>query len=392
MKICSIALPARRFDIRPIVAVLCVTVAMLCITSQAGAQTLSGELNLSDPSLQIINASAVETVASGSTSLQQVGHIQSACRSCGVRRCNGSCGPHGFGSLTGSNVCAPCDPIWYGMVEGLYMERSGEERFSLSPNYALQGFQHEFGGRITVGAVPDCVHGWEATYTGEWEWDMSGATSGAAGSIATFLRAGLPLVSGDLSAFNTNVTSSSQTYTADYWNVELNKTLTGWEVAKLLLGFRYIDYDEDLTYNSVSTTETGSFASVVDNRMFGLQVGMDLLYPISRSGYTDFRFRLGGFINFFDTDIRLNNNGTNLISNFSEDEEFAGILEIGSGVRYQLGRYLTVRGGVELWYMAGVATANHQFVSLVTPSTGFNGRANDEVLVTGLTFGAEIRL
>ncbi len=37
--------------------------------------------------------------------------------------------------------------------------------------------------------------------------------------------------------------------------------------------------------------------------------------------------------------------------------KLAGVFEVGSGIRYQLGQMLSVRAGVELWYLDGMATA-----------------------------------
>lgn len=308
----------------------------------------------------------------------------SACGSCGTS-CGGSCGFGGF-----SNPCAPCTPYQYALVEAVYMERDGERAFSASPDFTMNGFDYEWAPRITFGTVPDCVNGCEVSFTGELEWDMAGALSDAGFGIGTLLQPGLPLVGADLSAFN-NAGLQSQTYSADYWSIEANKTLMGWDVAKLLFGARYIDYDERYNYFSQNATETGSLQSNVDNQLFGIHVGMDLLYPVCRHGYTDFRARIGGFVNAADSDVRLRNGGSTVFANFDENEDIAGVFEIGSGVRYQLGEILSLRAGVELWYLSGVATAPDQFRSILTPATGRKIRMDDDVLFTGLSVGAEMR-
>ena len=70
----------------------------------------------------------------------------------------------------------------------------------------------------------------------------------------------------------------------------------------------------------------------------------------------------------------------------------AGVFEVGSGFRYQLGQALSIRGGFELWYIAGLATAPDQVRRVITPQTGRNIRIDDDVFFYGLTLGAEIRI
>ncbi len=190
------------------------------------------------------------------------------------------------------------------------------------------------------------------------------------------------------------MTASAQTFRAEYWSVEASKTLVGWDIAKLLYGLRYIDYDERFSYVSQNATQNGSLRSSVDNRMLGVQLGLDLLYPISKHAYTDFRGRLGGFVNFAESDVRFVNNGAvvSLVSNFDDKNNLAGVIDLGGGLRYQLGQMLSVRAGVELWYMTHVASANDQLSYVVSPTTtGRSLRNKSEVLFTGISLGAELR-
>jgi hypothetical protein len=168
--------------------------------------------------------------------------------------------------------------------------------------------------------------------------------------------------------------------------------LISWDFAKLLYGLRYAEYDEDYAYFSRNNAgQTGLLASSVQNRLIGIQGGLDLLYPISRHAFTDFRSRIGAFVNFADTDFGVINDGSFLIANSDSEEDLSAIIEIGAGVRYQLGQMLAVRAGVELCYLSGIAAANEQFSTLLTPTTGRDVVANDDFLITGISLGAELR-
>ncbi|QDT13095.1 hypothetical protein [Planctomycetes bacterium K23_9] len=331
----------------------------------------------------------------GQSDVQQVA-CTSGCNSCGSSSCGGSCGTYRAGSMGkyvsgGGWGCGSCTPYKFLKIEGLFMERRGDSRFTLADDFRMNGFDFEFGMRITAGAVPDCVHGCEFTFTGPMEWDMSGSRTDSTAGINTLLATRPPLAPGNLSAFY-NATGQRQNYTADYWSMEANKTLIGWDVAKLLIGARYIDYDEAYGYTSRNNTgQTGLIHSTTDNQLFGAQVGMDLLYPVARFLYTDFRARAGAYVNMADADVNIINNGSTIVRNHDDKAELAGVFELGGGLRYNLGESLSVRGGTEMWYLSGLATVPDQFTNVVTPNLGRRIRIDESVFVYGVSFGAEIR-
>ena len=234
--------------------------------------------------------------ASPANSVKQVA-FRKNCNSCGTSNCGGSCGGGSYraGSMGqyisggGFSCGSTCAPYRFASVDVLHLERNGQERFTLSPNFVMDDFDFETTARVTVGYVPDCVHGCEFSFTGPIDWDRFGSATSATGGLGTLLIPGNPVAASDLSAFNTNSNFQSQTHTADYWSVEANKTLIGWDVVKLLVGARYIDYEEEYLYFSQNTAgQSGLLQSSTDNQLFGGQVGLELLYPVGRFAYADF--------------------------------------------------------------------------------------------------------
>jgi len=116
-----------------------------------------------------------------------------------------------------------------------------------------------------------------------------------------------------------------------------------------------------------------------------------LLYPICRNGYTDIRTRAGAFINSANNQFSLVNNGAIVQSNGNDTTELAGVIELGAGVRYQIGEILSVRVGTELWYLSGVASASSQFSRVITENTGRRTQAGNDILMTGISIGAELK-
>ncbi|MGB7328568.1 MAG: hypothetical protein WBD31_27070 [Rubripirellula sp.] len=403
-------------------AAICSVVA-LCAASitTANAQTSSGVSNglftHGNDSFRVVNTAGYRTAAdsgmSAAGTVQQVGHLgqctscgtscggscgggtsmgvalgYSDCGSCGTA-CGGTCGRQSMLSCGPKNMnpCQPCSPYRYGSVEALYMAPNNDN-YTSSPNFGLGDYDYEFGSRITLGVVGDCIHGYEASFTGPFEWDLSRQIS-AAGGINSYLTTGSPAAA--MASF-TDATFQQQTLSAEYYSLEASKTLVGWEMAKLLIGGRYINYDEDYSYTSrTAASGNGQLRSQTQNDLIGLQVGMDLLYPISRHGYSDVRARAGAYYNSYDTSVSVFDAGT-LRANGSDDGgELAGMFELSTGVRYQLGEILSVRAGVELWYLSGVASATEQFSTQISDRTGRGSNADDDILFTGVSVGAELR-
>ncbi len=234
----------------------------------------------------IVDASSVRTADLTSDSLlaQPIAQVSFAgkrgCKSCGTS-CGGACGTGSCGTgdcgvsygggMGMSMPCPPsCIPYGYVMAEALYMDRHGQNSFTGVVGERMGTYDFEWAPRVTVGNVPDCVHGTELGFTGPIEWD----------------RAGL-------------------------------------------------------------------------------------------------------FVNF--ADIQAVSTAAPTFNNSDDDAEFSGLIELGSGVRYELGKALTVRAGGEMWYVGGLATSSEVASQLGGARRGSHVFADDGILVYGLTVGAELR-
>jgi hypothetical protein len=306
-----------------------------------------------------------------------------------ARSCN-SCGGYAGSSAgyLGGASCPQCESYWYGSIDILSMGREGDRRFSVSSNFLMSGFDDEWAPRITIGMVPDCVHGYELSFTGSFQWDRQGVLVDPAGGIGTLLVPVAPVQSSDLSAFQ-NATAKAQFYTSEYWSLEASNTMVGWDVAKLLCGFRYIDYDEKFSVFSQNATEVGFLGTDLDNQMLGFQVGMDLLYPICERTYTDLRARAGAYANFIDLDLRVVNDGALTALLVDDSIELAGQFELGSGIRHQFSQCFSIRAGFEVWYLTGIASAKDQLRNGILGNRSV--QAEDDFWITGWNLGAEFR-
>ena len=128
----------------------------------------------------------------------------------------------------------------------------------------------------------------------------------------------------------------------------------------MICGVRYIDFEEEYNVFSENDTESGSIYSDIDNKLLGLQVGVDLTYPVLRKAYIDFRGRAGVYANFLDLDLAVINDNEWAAGINDKTVEAAGQFELGIGLRYEVTPKLSLKCGAELWYLTGIGTAYDQ--------------------------------
>ncbi len=309
---------------------------------------------------QTVTPSAVPTAAGGGTFISPMGTGSCATGNCapgteiaGVYSRRYDLGGNPRLGM-GGNVCGPtCDPYIYASVDALYLMHNDARGFATATSSAFDDFDYEFGARVTVGALPDCRNGYEFSFTGQFEWETDN---------------GLGIQNVDF-----------QRLEAEYLSFEFNRTLVGWDIVKLLYGFRYARYEETYFYRE---SANNLLVSNPDNDLIGVQVGADMTYPLTCRAWSDLRTRAGVFANFAE------HRGTN---RKFDDEEVAGIFEFGGGVRYYLTNNFFVRGGGELMYIANVASGIDQFGPGMTTIANRNTRINDNVFLYGFSVGAELK-
>ena len=123
--------------------------------------------------------------------------------------------------------------------------------------------------------------------------------------------------------------------------------------------------------------------------MIGGQVDVDLLYPICRRGYTDFRARTGVFANFADLDLDYLANIDTVILADDDSVSVSGLVEVAGGLRFQVTDCISIRAAGELWWLGGVGTATDQFRNTIGRINSV--RTGSNFFVAGGTLGAEFR-
>jgi len=285
-----------------------------------------------------------------------------------------------FGS---TQCCGDCPPGWTIRADGLFFNREGEAGVTLSSGFALGDFDFEEAARISVIRRRDCLDAWELAYLGPYEFTLFNQAAGA-GLNTTLSSAVL-----DLSAFN-NAVFQRQAYRSQFQSMEANRRCFGWDVISTLIGLRYLNIDEDLSFNSIDAQGALGLLSVeTNNHLVGPQAGLELMFPVGRwSSITTLRG--GAFANFLDSNARLFNAGTQQLATSDDEFDFSFMLEVGQYFTVQLTPAIKFRGGYEVGWLWGVALAPEQLPSPLTFNSGATLDSEGDVLYHGATAGLEI--
>lgn len=288
-----------------------------------------------------------------------------------------------------SDLCdGGCDLSYYGSAEALYWRRENDERFSLSQATRLQPFDYEWAGRVTVGRMLDCVNAYEISYVGPFEWERQ--TSRAGANLQSKLNPDTPYTAADISAFN-NATLHQQAYRARLNSLEFNKRCWAWDIFSTMVGMRIVDYREDYIFRSVNPViGTGFYQDETRNIMVGPQFGGDWMTPFGLRTLVGVKGKGAVLANFNRNQVFMSNAGVFKVDSLDNSLDVAGLIELGSYIKYSVTESIRLTGGYDFWYMPGVATVPGQGLNHVSPATGIKSRADEEVFIHGGSFGAEI--
>jgi hypothetical protein len=297
--------------------------------------------------------------------------------------------------------CCRCDPVCRVRANALWMRLS-------RPNDAVLVTDFTPGGVVLLNASEfkfgaECGPEIAIVRQINDDWNLEGrffridgwnATRGVVDDLesdvqyATPFRIGVP--SPHPIILDTTIAGS---YRSELTDVEINGRRRINDFWSLLLGFRYLGLDEGLTIqqgvNFGFATFTHNIRAV--NDLYGLQIGADM------NIWSRGRLSIEGLVKagvYGDhavnrTHIGLTNSAYSADSSASADRAaFAGEMSI-TGV-YRLGKHLSLRGGYQYLWLAGVARASDQ-VAVSDPLAGtaavsFKGSPSYDGAFVGLEF------
>jgi len=289
-----------------------------------------------------------------------------------------------------NNTCCPdiCRRFYLG-YETVYLQREGDQQYSLSQGNFLANNGYDAGHRITLGQMFDCTDGVEFVYMGSFTWERASQYLSPGGALQSVLTAGGGYTAADVDTFN-DAFRHQQGIRVNLQSFEVNRKWFAWDIMSTLIGIRVIQYNEQLSFDSVGQGNGAGFLRTdLQNFLLGGQIGSDIMRPISQRFSIGTRSRLGAFANFNTGELQVFNRGTRLIGSSRRSTDIAGLLQLGLIGRYRILPNLVATTGYEAMYLAGLATVSNQQYAPLNPGSGGSYDAGDGVLFHGGTFGLE---
>lgn len=191
-----------------------------------------------------------------------------------------------------------------------------------------------------------------------------------------------------------NVTSMDLGYETELHNVEVS--LWGGMDRRFSLfgGFRWLRLDDDFRIAGIQSPSDGNapFTGVYsgDNNLYGLQVGSNgMLLEMGR-------LHLDGFakagIYYNDVDTRFLAQSTSFGQFLAEDAtgQTAFIGELGLNLTFNVTSHIALRGGYQVLWLSGIATAPGQLASTSANAGTTTVNATDSMFLHGANAGLEL--
>jgi len=240
------------------------------------------------------------------------------------------------------------------------------------------------GLQVTIGQQIDPNAAFEVTYFGIREWTKSSRLMGnnsltINGTVSTVLD---DFTLADI--VNADYSSELQNVEANYKEMLYHFTV--------LMGFRYIKFDEQYTLASTDfDSSTSHYIIQTQNDLYGGQIGMGVSSDIWRIHF-DFLAKGGIYGNPARQSQQLRDDGdTTVIRDFdSKSNTVALVAEISAQGTLELTEWMLLRGGYQAIWIDGVALAPGQIDLTNTASSGRAVRNGATIVVHGVNVGAEL--
>lgn len=289
----------------------------------------------------------------------------------------------------GKGKAAECPPRWSVGASALILHRETPDADVLvfdvlDPDANLNGEAFDFGvqGGFEVALRREPGDGgwpiFEARFFALDSWSADASAAMTPGNPIQINTAPPTFVLGQ-------VTAVDASYASQLYNLEFNLGASLTENVKGLIGFRYVELDEDLNMAFAGTPVT--YDVDVANRLYGVQVGLEYARCVNRLE-VDLFGKVGLYGNAADHRTQVWT-GAFLADAVGNTGSAAFLGELGVTGKYWLTDHLAAVGGYRVMWIEGVALASDQIA--VTNLPGQSGIDSDGgVFYHGAVVGMEL--
>jgi hypothetical protein len=273
-------------------------------------------------------------------------------------------------------------PNFLAGAEVLSLRRSNDSGGSVSTGAGFDRFGRELAGRYTLAKLNGTVDRTEWVFTGPFEWER---TTTIAGPVSTTLQTG-SLPSSALGALQ-NSQLQLQDQSTSLSSFEWNHRWTGDGLSSFMSGFRLFDHDERYRLQGTQSVSSGEFRTSTDNVLAGMQIGVQLVRPLSQRLTVGTATNLGLYGNFAKGTYSLSNDGSLIGSGRDDAFRITWAAQPNVSAQYRLTQNSAIYCGYEALYFRGLATVADLRLGNVVASEPFSLRARDDQLFYGWTVG-----
>lgn len=288
-------------------------------------------------------------------------------------------------------VRAAMQPTWIARGTAIYVDRASEGPLSLIESTTNQGqqlnadafnFDHELRYDLSLTRLAWYDGGFELRYLDFGE--LAASTSVPVSNSIVQINSSPPV-------FAPNVQSIDARYTTDFYSIELNYFYPMYDFLTVLVGFRYINFDDEIRAVLDATPQTFFFDAGTRNDLYGGQLGLITvpycpLFGLWISSYG----KIGIYANDAENRSRLDTGLTQALVNATADNS-AVVGEFAIQGELPIHPHVSIFGGYNLLFLERVAVASDQ----VVVTDFFNGTGSNDnggVLFHGASLSLEIRL
>jgi hypothetical protein len=268
-------------------------------------------------------------------------------------------------------------------------------------------YSYKPGTRLTLGYQFDSATSLELVYLGMFDLTDSATVNDPASRLDQRLQW---LLNGENAFFNQNDFGNSFRQTVKIenrlhsgeFNVRHQVSRIGWFTPTFVAGIRYLDIQDSLKFLSDDDRPAGDpgrgvYKVEARNRMIGLQVGGELAHEFNSWASIGMKGKAGLLLNFANQTTEVLNHGpapgvATIINTFHEkveDEQLAGMLDVGFFATFHPTAHVDVRIGYDALLVSGLALGldqnKTQRGSRAVPSASLN--TDNSMLYHGPSIG-----
>jgi len=304
----------------------------------------------------------------------------------------------------------------YGELGATYLKKDGEDDFILSviPNnvdtilssndQVLMDSEDmdvdwDVGGRITVGYAWNDVNAIEGTYSFISHDGDASVTSQSLSLEPSFYFGTHFGIEDFRDAFRHEVS-----YDSDLSDFQLNYRRKFGDRFTGILGFRYIQLDEDFTFIGTDTaapnSAKGRYENNTENRLLGVQFGGDYVWPFANNGWSVKVAATGGaYYNDGNINSLINSptpptdpdRPTPMGSFDAGTSSFSGSADGSIAINWDITESFSLSAGYEALFLSGLALVSENYMEVENDGpTFFSTKASSTTLYHGAFFKARV--